>query len=109
MSDEIAVVENEPAVTASPVAEVEVIQPASVDIPEGWAAMHWKHVVMLAKQIAGNIEITFEDAKRIITDELYTRSAADSDGLVAMTKNGDVLHVHPSTVGAHKRVGWALV
>jgi hypothetical protein len=98
-SEPAAMVENEPAV-----------EPAGpVDIPEGWASLHWKQVVGLAKKIAGDIEISFEDAKRIISDELVTREAADDDGLVAMTKNGDVLHVHPSTVDAHKRAGWVLV
>ena len=107
MSDEIAVVENVPAVDAGP---IEAAIAAPVEIPEGWASLHWKQIVVLAKQIAGDIEITFEDAKRIITDELVTREATGSeDGLVAMTKNGDVLHVNPATVDAHKRVGWTLV
>lgn len=113
MSDQSAVVvENEPAVGAAPV-EVTSPEPVEasvpVDIPEGWASMHWKQVVGLAKKIAGDIEISFEDAKRIISDEMVTREAADDDGLVAMTKNGDVLHVNPATVDAHKRAGWALV
>jgi hypothetical protein len=80
-----------------------------IEIPEDWASLHWKQVVGLAKKIAGDVEITFEDAKRIISDELATRETGGDDGLVAMTKNGDVLHVHPSTVAAHKRAGWVLV
>jgi hypothetical protein len=112
MSDQV--VENEPAVVAGdavidpPV--VEAADPSPVEIPEGWASMHWKHVVALARQIAGNIEISYEDAKRIIGDELVTREAIGSDdGLVAMTKNGDTLRVNPNTVDAHKRAGWMLV
>jgi len=105
MSDQSTVADNEPAVVAS--AEPAVDQ--AVEIPEGWAELHWKQVVALAKKIAGNIEITFEDAKRIISDELVTREATGSDdGLVAMTKNGDTLRMNPATVDAHKRAGWAL-
>lgn len=111
MSDQSvpAVADNAPAVAANidPVADPAV---STVDIPEGWASLHWKQIVVLAKQIAGDIEISFEDAKRIISDELVTREATGSDdGLVAMTKNGDVLHVNPATVDAHKRAGWVLV
>lgn len=31
------------------------------------------------------------------------------DGLIAMTKNGDELRVHPSCIKAHQAAGWALV
>ncbi|TGU44640.1 hypothetical protein EN788_22250 [Mesorhizobium sp. M2D.F.Ca.ET.145.01.1.1] len=78
-----------------------------VEIPEDWASLHWKQVIGLAKKIGGDVEVSLEDAKRIISDELSTR-ASTNDGLVAMTKNGDVLHVHPSTVEAHKRAGWVI-
>lgn len=33
-------------------------------------------------------------------------AAEDTAGLVTMTKDGEMLHVHPSTVHAHKLVGW---
>jgi hypothetical protein len=83
---------------------------APIEIPDGWASMHWKHVVALARKIAGNIEISYEDAKRIISDELVTREATGiDDGLVAMTKNGDTLRVNAATVDAHKRAGWSLL
>lgn len=121
------VVENEPAVVASadpveaepaqvdpapaepvPVADAPV-QSAPVDIQEDWASLHWKQIVSLARKIAGDIEITVEDARRIIGDELATRAATETDdGLVAMTKNGDTLRINPVTVEAHKRAGWAL-
>lgn len=110
MSDQSIVADNDPAISASIDPAEETGPASSVEIPESWASMHWKHVVMLAKQIAGNIEITFEDAKRIISDELVTREATGADdGLVAMTKNGDTLRVNAATVDAHKRAGWALV
>ena len=85
--------------------------PDQVEIPDNWSEMHWKQTVVLAKKIVGDIEVSFEDAKRIISDELVARETVgpDNDGLVAMTKNGDVLHVNPTTVASHKRVGWALV
>jgi hypothetical protein len=120
-SEPIVAVENEPAVVASadpapaePVltteaVEVEQIPASAVEIPADWAELHWKQVVVLAKQIAGNIDIGFDDAKRIISDELATRAATENDGLVPMTKNGDTLQVNPATVEAHKAAGWAIV
>ncbi len=34
---------------------------------------------------------------------------ADTAHLVAMTKNGETLHVHPSCVQSHKDAGWKVV
>lgn len=32
----------------------------------------------------------------------------DDDGLIAMTKDGEELRVHPTCVKAHQDAGWAL-
>jgi hypothetical protein len=97
-------------VSNDPAAEAPIAPASPVDIPDDWASLHWKQVVVLAKQIApSDVEISFDDAKRIISDEIALRAAPeDSDGLVAVTKNGETLRVNPATVEAHKKAGWAL-
>lgn len=34
---------------------------------------------------------------------------ADTEGLVKVSKDGEVLHVHPTTLAAHEAVGWLAV
>lgn len=39
---------------------------------------------------------------------LAAEEAASTEGLVEMTKDGERLHVHPTTVEAHQAAGWKL-
>ena len=41
-------------------------------------------------------------------DDESESAAASTEGLVKMSKSGESLHVHPTTVKAHKEAGWEL-
>ena len=38
--------------------------------------------------------------------ERAAQESNENDGLVAMVKNGEEMHVHPTCVQAHKESGW---
>lgn len=40
--------------------------------------------------------------------ENETKSEESTEGLVKVTKAGETLHVHPTTVQAHEAAGWKL-
>lgn len=51
-------------------------------------------------------------AKKKLDDEFETDNETvnepDLEGLIKMHKDGEELHVHPTTVKEHKTVGWKL-
>jgi hypothetical protein len=45
----------------------------TTNIPQEWESMHWKQRVGLARQLAGNEEITSDQANEIIAAEVAKR------------------------------------
>ncbi|WP_020472372.1 hypothetical protein [Zavarzinella formosa] len=47
-----------------------------------------------------------EKAKKAEAEAKAAEEEASTEGLVKMSKDGEHLHVHPTTVEAHKTAGW---